>query len=63
MGVALRAKLSAMPPLLPSRVSRCQRCAPATLAFPQVLRSDDCLDAIQAELVKRHGERASRLQE
>jgi len=35
----------------------------AALAFPQVLRSDDGLDAIQAEIVKRHAEGVSRLQE
>src|SRR6476619_3151480 len=33
------------------------------LAFPQILRSDDRLDAIQAEIVKRHGEGVARLQE
>ena len=35
----------------------------AALAFPQVLRSDDGLDAIQAEIVKRHAEGVARLQE
>ncbi|MEO6196351.1 MAG: twin-arginine translocation pathway signal protein, partial [Thermoanaerobaculia bacterium] len=35
----------------------------AALAFPQVLRSDDGLDAIQAEIVKRHAEGIARLQE
>src|SRR3954464_9821918 len=35
----------------------------AALAFPQVLRSDDSLDAIQAEIVKRHAEGVARLQE
>jgi len=35
----------------------------AALAFPQVLRSDDGLDAIQAEIVKRHEEGVARLQE
>ncbi len=35
----------------------------ATLAFPRILRSDDRLDAIQAEIVKRHGEGVARLQE
>jgi acetylornithine deacetylase/succinyl-diaminopimelate desuccinylase-like protein len=35
----------------------------AALAFPQVLRSDDGLDAIQAEIVKRHEESVARLQE
>jgi len=35
----------------------------AALAFPQVLRSDDGLDAIQTEIVKRHAEGVARLQE
>ncbi|MFL6263954.1 MAG: twin-arginine translocation pathway signal protein, partial [Thermoanaerobaculia bacterium] len=39
----------------------------ATLAFPQILRSASTaatdLDAIQAEIVKRHGEGVARLQE
>lgn len=35
----------------------------AALAFPQALRSDDGLDAIQAEIVKRHEEGVARLQE
>ncbi len=35
----------------------------AALAFPNVLRSDDSLDAIQAEIVKRHAEGIARLQE
>src|SRR5947209_2058493 len=35
----------------------------AALAFPQVLRSEGGPDAIQAEIVKRHGEGIARLQE
>src|SRR5262245_17192617 len=35
----------------------------AVLAFPRVLFSDDNLDAIQAEIVKRHAEGVQRLQE
>lgn len=35
----------------------------AALAFPRVLRSDDALGAVQAEIVKRHAEGVARLQE
>jgi len=35
----------------------------ALLAFPRVLLSDDSLDAIQAEILKRHAEGVQRLQD
>src|SRR3954467_3231444 len=63
-GAALNSAL--MSPLSRREFLGATAASAAALAFPQILRSDDGdngLDAIQAEIVKRHAEGIARLQE
>jgi acetylornithine deacetylase/succinyl-diaminopimelate desuccinylase-like protein len=62
-GAELRVKLRAMNRLTRRDFLGATAVSAAALAFPQTLRSDAGLDAIQAEIVKRHAEGVARLQE
>jgi acetylornithine deacetylase/succinyl-diaminopimelate desuccinylase-like protein len=52
-----------MPPLSRREFLAATAASTAALALPRVLRSDDALGAVQAEIVKRHAEGVARLQE